>query len=152
MKRYAMATISCDRDKVEAYMPGNYRVIWTGEHPDYADRGWKAAVIAGKDSAGWTLDGYVIPRLASGMIAATEIDLSHPIMKLVPDPPRFRRGQIVADPEGCLGRVVVQDQLDVTVAIALGGRGLQETTLEAYDLRAATAEEIEQFERCYINN
>jgi hypothetical protein len=151
MKRYALATIASDRDKVEAYTPGNYRVIWTGDHPDHADRGWKAAVIAGKDSAGWTLDGYVIPRLASGLIAAIEIDLSHPIMKLVPEPPRFRRGQIVADAEGCLGRVVAQDQLDVTVAIALGGRGLEETAAEAYDLRAATPEEIEHFARYCIN-
>ena len=30
--------------------------------------------ISGHDSAGWTLDGYVIPRLQSGMISAVEID------------------------------------------------------------------------------
>ena len=29
--------------------------------------------IFGTDSAGWTLDDYVIPRLASGMIYATEV-------------------------------------------------------------------------------
>jgi hypothetical protein len=42
-------------------------------------------VIAGEDVAGWMLDDYVIPRLASGLIFANEIDLSHPIMKEVPD-------------------------------------------------------------------
>ena len=30
-------------------------------------------VIRGYDTAGWTLDGYVIPRLASGMIVAIEV-------------------------------------------------------------------------------
>lgn len=30
-------------------------------------------VIRGYDIAGWTLDDYVIPRLASGMIVATEV-------------------------------------------------------------------------------
>ena len=37
--------------------------------------------IAGRDVAGWTLDAYVIPRLASGLYFATEIDLSHPALK-----------------------------------------------------------------------
>ena len=30
-------------------------------------------VIRGYDIAGWTLDGYVIPRLATGLIVATEV-------------------------------------------------------------------------------
>ena len=40
---------------------------------------WKAItdhekiVVFGHDNAGWTLDGYVIPRLASGMIFAQEV-------------------------------------------------------------------------------
>ena len=42
-------------------------------------------VIAGEDNAGWTLDDYVIPRLASGLYVGKEIDLSHPVMKLIPD-------------------------------------------------------------------
>lgn len=49
---------------VDRYMPGNYSV--TG-----ADREW--VYIEGTDNAGWTLDGYVIPRLASGMIWAKEV-------------------------------------------------------------------------------
>jgi hypothetical protein len=31
-------------------------------------------VVSGADMAGWTLDGYVIPRLASGLIWAEEVD------------------------------------------------------------------------------
>ena len=42
-------------------------------------------VIGGRDVAGWTLDAYVIPRLASGLYFATEIDLSHPAFKRLPD-------------------------------------------------------------------
>jgi hypothetical protein len=30
-------------------------------------------LIEGEDNAGWTLDGYVIPRLASGLIFAKEV-------------------------------------------------------------------------------
>lgn len=52
-------------DEVRAYMPRNYRVI---------DRGADMAIlIEGVDVAGWTLDGYVIPRLASGLIFAREV-------------------------------------------------------------------------------
>jgi len=46
-----------------AYMPGNYRVCGVTE---------KAVTIEGFDRDGWGLDTYVIPRLASGAIYATE--------------------------------------------------------------------------------
>ena len=39
-----------------SYMPSNYTFIIA---PD-----GKTAIIAGEDNAGWTLDGYVLPRLA----------------------------------------------------------------------------------------
>jgi hypothetical protein len=52
------------REQVEAYLPRNYEI----ERSDVTQ-----VVIAGRDDAGWTLDGYVIPRLGSGMIFATEI-------------------------------------------------------------------------------
>lgn len=48
--------------EVSAYMPRNYRAAWDGEH----------VRIIGRDVAGWTLDEYVIPRLASGLIFARE--------------------------------------------------------------------------------
>lgn len=51
--------------EVAAYLPSNYEVVDL-ILPDIV-------VIAGVDNAGWTLDGYVIPRLASGMIRAEEV-------------------------------------------------------------------------------
>jgi hypothetical protein len=52
------------RETVEAYLPRNYSIL--AELPD-------RIFITGTDNAGWTLDGYVIPRLASGLIHAREI-------------------------------------------------------------------------------
>lgn len=74
MMRYAL--VASDADAVAAYLPGNYRVFGTVDGQ---------TVIAGRDPAGWTLEGYVIPRLASGLYFATEIDLSHPALKQIPD-------------------------------------------------------------------
>ena len=47
---------------VAEYLPGNYRV--TGGQDG-------AVIVEGEDHAGWTAEGYVIPRLASGMMFAT---------------------------------------------------------------------------------
>lgn len=49
---------------VKDYLPRNYhaRMLSVDE-----------IVIEGHDSHGWTMDGYVIPRLASGLIAAREV-------------------------------------------------------------------------------
>lgn len=85
MKRYAIVWLAESRRQVERYLPDNYEVI-------HEEAGWQQVngkpvpvqVIAGRDVAGWTLDGYVIPRFASGLIGCEEIDLSHPIMKQVP--------------------------------------------------------------------
>lgn len=51
-------------DRVAQYLPSNYHALGvkdTGE-----------VVICGRDVAGWTLDDYVIPRLASGWMFATD--------------------------------------------------------------------------------
>jgi hypothetical protein len=54
-----------DHDQIRAYLPDNYQLV---------DRGADMSpFVQGKDVAGWTLDGYVIPRLASGLIWAEEI-------------------------------------------------------------------------------
>jgi hypothetical protein len=89
MKRYAIVRNARSRSEAEAYLPDNYRVIhehlWTryaGAVDGPTDT--LVFVIEGEDRAGWTLDGYVIPRYASGLIWAEEIDLSHPIMKQIP--------------------------------------------------------------------
>jgi hypothetical protein len=86
IKRYAIVTHARDRKQLEAYLPENYEVIWQGDVEPYDGATWTTTgwVIAGRDAAGWTLDGYVIPRLGSGLIRAREIDLSHPVMKQVP--------------------------------------------------------------------
>jgi hypothetical protein len=52
---------------VEAYLPSNY----TARYHKY--NGDTHILIEGEDKAGWTLDGYVIPRLGSGLIIAKEV-------------------------------------------------------------------------------
>lgn len=78
-KRYAIIYTPLVK-VVENYLPSNYAVIFSGVF-----EGREVTVIEGQDNAGWTLDGYVLPRLASGLYFGQEIDLSHPIMKEVPD-------------------------------------------------------------------
>jgi hypothetical protein len=64
-KRYAIIenTTRSPLAMVQRYLPSNYTASMQGE----------AILIEGVDSHGWTLDGYVIERLASGMIYAKEI-------------------------------------------------------------------------------
>lgn len=55
---------------VAAYLPSNYEVV--GAYWSPTDQ-INVVFIAGHDHAGWTLDDYVIPRLASGLHACTEL-------------------------------------------------------------------------------
>jgi hypothetical protein len=48
---------------VARYLPDNYKVVGNDDEWIY---------IEGEDFAGWTLEDYVIPRLASGLIWAEE--------------------------------------------------------------------------------
>jgi hypothetical protein len=57
--------------QLEAYLPSNYRV--TAEVDDLSWPDHLVFEIEGRDVAGWTLDDYVIPRLASGLIWAEEL-------------------------------------------------------------------------------
>lgn len=68
--RYAVVG-NGDRETIAAYLPSNYQVIDVNP----ADEEWPAGsvIIAGVDVAGWTLDGYVIPRLGSGLMYAREV-------------------------------------------------------------------------------
>ena len=54
---------------ISNYMPGNYQAIQlqdvNGEDGDI--------LIYGEDFQGWTMQDYVLPRLASGLIAAREL-------------------------------------------------------------------------------
>ena len=52
-------------EQVADYLPSNYSVMVL--RPD------DEVIISGYDEAGWTLDGYVVPRLASGLLSATEV-------------------------------------------------------------------------------
>jgi len=52
--------------KVDRYLPANYEVVGTTAGGE--------VVIEGHDNAGWTLDGYVIPRLLSGNYGCVEVE------------------------------------------------------------------------------
>lgn len=52
-------------ETIAQYLPRNYRV--DGQSAD-----GREVFISGEDNAGWTMDKYVIPRLGSGLIRATE--------------------------------------------------------------------------------
>jgi hypothetical protein len=72
MTRYAKIKLrgSDTPETVAVYLPENYEVI-----ADSDDTVW----IAGEDHAGWTLDAYVLPRLASGLMFGEEIDDWDPV-------------------------------------------------------------------------
>jgi hypothetical protein len=63
--RQAVVSSDVNLDTLNRYLPVNY-------HAYVSDGG--VVMIVGHDVAGWTLDGYVIPRLASGLIFAQELD------------------------------------------------------------------------------
>ena len=84
VKRYAMVRgLGATSELVARYLPSNYEVIGTGTVAEpWGEE--SVVVIGGRDSHGWTLDSYVIPRLGSGCMQADEIDLSHPVMMQLP--------------------------------------------------------------------
>jgi len=61
-----------DRAKVRvaAYLPSNYSVARAWVMGD----GNVAVLVEGEDNAGWTAEGYVIPRLASGLYTAKIVE------------------------------------------------------------------------------
>ncbi len=52
-------------ERVRPYLPSNYDL-------EVRDDG---LYVTGIDRSGWTLDDYVLPRLASGLIFAQEVDV-----------------------------------------------------------------------------
>jgi hypothetical protein len=68
MTRFAFVFGARRREEVAAYMPANFAVLGEGMRD-----GRTFYVIGGTDNAGWTLDEYVIPRLASGLMRAQEV-------------------------------------------------------------------------------
>lgn len=59
---------SITAEKVEQYLPSNYRVVGT----QVGEFGHTEVLISGIDVAGWTMDNYIIPRLGSGLYACRE--------------------------------------------------------------------------------
>jgi hypothetical protein len=51
---------------VARFLPSNFVIVGTDD-----DRGW--VIFQGEDSHGWTLEDYVLPRLASGLIFPVEV-------------------------------------------------------------------------------
>lgn len=58
-----------DLDAIRSYLPANFTA-----HESSGTIFGDVIEIEGFDRAGWSLDGYVIPRLASGLISAKEIE------------------------------------------------------------------------------
>jgi hypothetical protein len=58
------ARVSSTDKAIAAYLPARYKVVEVTE---------TETIIEGEDCCGWTLDDYVIPRLASGWYFAEEI-------------------------------------------------------------------------------
>ena len=52
---------------VEQYLPDNYTATLLDDY-------YGTVIIVGRDHLGWTLDEYVIPRLASGLYSAFEFE------------------------------------------------------------------------------
>ncbi len=67
MTRYAIVTSKHTLDQVQNYLPRNYTAEVANSN---------RVIIAGEDDHGWTMDKYVLPRLASGLIVAREIESS----------------------------------------------------------------------------
>lgn len=59
--------------QVAAYLPDGYKVTAHYVRAINAAKHGEVLIISGEDKGGWTLDGYVIPRLESGLIFAQEI-------------------------------------------------------------------------------
>lgn len=56
-------------EAVARYLPANYKIVIAAE-----GNGRVLAMVEGTDEAGWTLDDYVLPRLASGLYVGAEMD------------------------------------------------------------------------------
>jgi FAD synthase len=68
MTQIRLAICNGTLEDVAQYLPQKYQVIGRTVLGD-------GVIIAGTDWLGWTLDEYVIPRLASGLITCTEIKI-----------------------------------------------------------------------------
>lgn len=69
--RYALVRATAgSEDQLRAYLPDNYVIVG---RTAIGGSNTVQYLITGRDVMGWTLDGYVLPRLASGMYYGEEI-------------------------------------------------------------------------------
>lgn len=74
MSETRYARIVAAPEQVAPFLPDNYRVVATDRGRGAQESsGALVVIIAGEDSAGWTLDDYVLPRLASGLYFGREV-------------------------------------------------------------------------------
>ena len=59
-------------EEVRRYLPANYRAFQPNNPQTYLPNE-RPIVIIGRDNAGWTMDGYVLPRLGSALMGAREV-------------------------------------------------------------------------------
>lgn len=71
--RFAVVRGARSVKEVLAYLPDNYGLMESFEEENGPRKPRLVVIIGGTDRFGWTLDSYVIPRLASGLIGAQEI-------------------------------------------------------------------------------
>lgn len=66
-RRYAIVTggLGADLETVQSYLPSNYSAFQAVPQAPI--------MIEGRDSHGWTLEGYVIPRLQTALIVVEEV-------------------------------------------------------------------------------
>tara|TARA_R110000764_G_scaffold96433_1_gene180534 strand:+ start:126 stop:419 length:294 start_codon:yes stop_codon:yes gene_type:complete len=55
-------------ERVARYLPSNYEVL----ESDITGSAGDSVIVGGHDVAGWTLESYIVPRLGSGGLFATE--------------------------------------------------------------------------------
>jgi hypothetical protein len=66
MKHAVILNANATERQVAAYLPRGWEVYRSAEN---------FIMIRGEEVAGWTLDGYILPRLSSGLITAKEVRL-----------------------------------------------------------------------------
>lgn len=88
-------------EQIARYLPDNYKI--RGETDEFF-------VIEGEDNAGWTMDAYVLPRLASGLVWGQEIDEDEAAKLVIPDVEYFANRTVFAtNPEVTYTPFVAKD-------------------------------------------
>lgn len=64
--KFAIINGAKSAEVVADYLPSKYNVV-------HVDPNGQGVLIAGEDDHGWTMDEYVLPRLASGLMPGKEV-------------------------------------------------------------------------------